>query len=46
MAAASLVKKLRMQAGQRVLILNAPAGYVESLDDLPEGVQVFEQADG
>ena len=42
----ALLKKLRMQAGQRVLILNAPPGYVESLEDLPEGVEVSEQAGG
>ena len=44
--ATALLKKLRMQAGQRVLILNAPPGYVESLEDLPEGVEVSEQAGG
>ena len=44
--ATSLLKKLRMQAGQRVLILNAPPGYVESLEDLPEGVEVLEQTGG
>ena len=30
-----LAKKLRIQPGQRMLVLNAPAGYVESLDELP-----------
>jgi hypothetical protein len=44
--ASSLVKKLRIQGGQRVLILNAPPGYVESLDDLPQGVKVSEQVGG
>lgn len=42
----SLVKKLRIQAGQRVLILNAPPGYVESLADLAEGVIVFQSGKG
>ena len=28
-------RKLRIQSGQRMLVLNAPAGYVESLDELP-----------
>ena len=42
----SLVKKLRIQAGQRVLILNAPPGYVESLADLPEGVAISEGGEG
>ena len=36
----SLIKKLRIQAGQRVLILNAPVGYIEMLGDLPEGVEI------
>jgi hypothetical protein len=46
MAASTLLKKLRMQAGQRVLILNAPEGYVEALGDLPEGIELSEQAGG
>jgi hypothetical protein len=46
MAGAELWKKLRMQPGQRVLILNAPAGYVDGLGELPEGVEVEEQLDG
>lgn len=44
--ATSLVKKLRMQPGQRVLILNAPEGYIEALGDLPEGIELSEQAGG
>ena len=32
-----LAKKLRIQPGQQMLVLNAPAGYVESLDELPAG---------
>ena len=35
-----LVKKLWLVPGQRALVLNAPAGYVESLGELPEGVVV------
>jgi hypothetical protein len=42
----SLVQKLRMQSGQRVLIANAPIGYVEGVGQLPEGVQVDTQAEG
>ncbi len=37
--AASLVNKLRLAAGQRALLLNAPAGYLQSLGELPTGVQ-------
>ena len=44
--ATSLVKKLRIQAGQRLLIVNAPGGYVDSLDDLPEGITISEKPDG
>ena len=40
MAQSTLAKKLRMQPGQRALILNAPPGYVESLRDLPDGFEV------
>jgi hypothetical protein len=46
MAGAPLLKKLRMQPGQRVLILNAPVGYVSQLGELPEGVEVAEQPGG
>ena len=46
MAAAQLLRKLRMQPGHRVLILNAPAGYVDTLGELPEGVEVAERAEG
>jgi hypothetical protein len=44
--AASLVSKLRLAAGQRALLLNAPAGYLQSLGELPTGVQFDFQADG
>jgi hypothetical protein len=35
-----LIKKLRIQAGQRILILNAPEGYLSKIDPLPQGVDV------
>jgi hypothetical protein len=35
-----LTKKLQMKSGPRALILNAPAGYLERLDPLPEGVEL------
>lgn len=38
MAENPLIKKLRLQPGQRAAFLNAPAGYVASLGDLPAGV--------
>lgn len=41
-----LVKKLRIQPGQRILILNAPDDYLPELGPLPEDVQVEEKASG
>ncbi len=46
MSSSSSVKKLGIRTGQRLLILNAPAGYVERLEDLPEGVEVSYQRGG
>lgn len=36
----ALVKKLKMKAGQHVLIMNAPEGYLYRLEPLPEGVSM------
>jgi hypothetical protein len=46
MAKTSLAKKLRIGAGQQILILNAPPGYLERLAPLPEGSEVFERPGG
>ena len=46
MAQSSLFKKLRMHTAGRVLILNAPSGYIESLGAMPERIQVSEQPGG
>ncbi len=46
MAEKSLVQKLRLQGGQRALIANTPAGYVEGLGPLPAGLQVDTQPEG
>ena len=40
MANSSLIKKLRLQAGQKALILNPPARYIDDLGRLPEDVQL------
>jgi hypothetical protein len=40
-----LIKKLRIQPGQQLLVLNAPPGYIESLGELPEGARLSEQPD-
>ena len=41
-----LTAKLRIQPGQRLLILNPPPGYVESLEPLPEGAQLVAETAG
>ena len=46
MAKRSLAERLRIQAGQRVLIMNPPPGYVERLGALPEGVEVVHESTG
>lgn len=43
---APLTKKLRVQPGLRMLVLNAPEGYVDLLGDLPDGVELSETAEG
>ena len=46
MGKTTLTEKLRMQPGQRVLIVNAPPGYVEGLDPFPEGIDLEEVPEG
>ncbi len=46
MAKASLARKLLLKPGLRAVILNAPEGYRERLDPLPEGVEVAEKPTG
>lgn len=46
MAGTQLLKKLRMLPDQRVLILNAPPGYLDEIGPLPEGVELAEQPEG
>lgn len=36
----TLVKKLRLQPGQKAVVVNAPPGYVEGLGELPAGVEI------
>ena len=45
MGKTALTQKLRMQPGQRVLILNSPPGYIEGLAPLPAGM-VAEEVPG
>jgi hypothetical protein len=46
MANPVLVKKLLIKPGMRLAFLNAPAGYLEALGPLPEGVQLADGPDG
>ena len=46
MAASPLAKKLGIKAGHKVLVLNSPEGYIDSLSDLPQGVELSTDADG
>ena len=42
----SIAKKLRLGPGQRILVLNAPPGYVDRLGRFPEGSELFEKPEG
>jgi hypothetical protein len=44
MAETPLVKKLGIKPGYKLLILNAPEGYLTTLGALPEGVEVRTEA--
>ena len=46
MITTNLIKKLRIQPGQRLLILNAPEGYISELGQLLEGAEVKQAQDG
>ncbi|NOU93323.1 hypothetical protein GC093_08845 [Paenibacillus sp. LMG 31456] len=43
---AELLKKLRIQSGQRILLLNAPEGYRERLIPMPEHTSLDTQPEG
>lgn len=42
----ALQKKLRIQPGLPMLVLNAPEGYMESLGALPEGARIETEPTG
>jgi len=46
MATSPLIKKLQIKPGQRMVIINAPAGYTEQLDPLPDGVELAKTPEG
>jgi len=43
---AELIKKLGIKPGQRLLIMNAPDGYLQTLGTLPDGTEVKMQPEG
>ncbi|MHB8857344.1 MAG: hypothetical protein ACYC6K_12080 [Bellilinea sp.] len=42
----SLTKKLLIRFGNRLLVRNAPPGYLEKLQPLPDGVQLLTAVEG
>lgn len=46
MTTTALLKKLLIKSGQRLIILNAPAGYWEELSPLPANIEVATQPEG
>ncbi len=36
-----LIRKLQIKPGQRLLLLNSPAGYLNRLGNLPPGIQLL-----
>ncbi len=44
--AASLAVKMKLKPGWRAAVINAPAGYLQELAPLPEGVHLDEALDG
>lgn len=45
-ATSTLARKLRLAAGTRALLVNAPKGYRAALDPLPEGARVVTSGKG
>ena len=41
-----LIKKLQIKPGQRIIILNAPPDYLETLEPLPQGIEQTEKLSG
>ncbi len=46
MPESALAKKLKLKAGQRAAILNAPEGYLEALRPLPDSVELIDHVEG
>lgn len=46
MPESALAKKLKLKAGHRAAILNAPEDYLEQLRPLPDGVKLLDHVEG
>lgn len=46
MPESALAKKLKLKAGQRAAIINAPEGYLEALRPLPDAVELLDHVEG
>jgi hypothetical protein len=46
MPESALAKKLKLKAGQRAALLNAPEGYLGALHPLPDGVELLDHVEG
>jgi hypothetical protein len=46
MAECALVQKLKVMPGQRMAVVEAPSGYLETLTPLPEGAELVEDLNG
>ena len=46
MADSILAKKMKLKPGQRAAIIQAPSGYAEALQPLPENVEIAQQLEG
>jgi hypothetical protein len=46
MTSSPLAAKLKLKTGQKAGVVGAPAGYLQELSPLPEGVQLSDHLDG
>ena len=46
MSPTDLIKKLGLKPAQNALVLNSPAGYLERLGELPDGIRISQQVEG
>ena len=46
MTNSSLVRKLKIKPGLRIVVINPPAGYSDELGSLPEGVELSTNLEG